>query len=272
MKLFVAVFFTCALLSFVVPPAVNANDADPIIQNVVDHLKHDLTYMLEYGAHQRVVTTKLSDKGTPKRIEEKSFRTVWVQDKPMNELVHFTCNEFNDSGSSRRCSGLEKASFQKDAKPGKIQAEMKKVRWTDLHKNFQYSLLPPDGPYFVISFSPKGEPSSTNRIEKILSRMAGKVWVDRQFNLVKAEAELMNTVSFGLGVAAKVHHLAIHYRQQPFGSLWLPSTLTVDLKAKVALVYTERQRIEVFWTGPYRKSDSVWTQASPISGSTSSKR
>jgi hypothetical protein len=251
-----------------------ANQPEPVIQNVVDQLKRDLGTMGEYGAHQRITTTKLDERGEPKRVEEKSLRTVWIHNKPKNELIHYSCNEIDSkNGKSRLCSNVKKASSKSnDSKPGKIESEIKKVRWTELHRNFQFSMLPAEGAYYVIRFQPRGELSPQNRIEKLLCRMAGKVWIDRQFNVVKAEAKLVDTVSFGLGVAAKVHHLAIRYNQQPYRSVWLPSSLIVDFKAKVALVHNERQRIEVFWTGPYRKSDAIWAQALPLAATDGTTR
>jgi hypothetical protein len=270
------------LLAFLVflatPGLMRADESEPVIQNVVDQLKRDLVTMDEFGAHQRIITTKLDERGEPKRIEEKDLRTVWVHNKQQNQLINYSCNEFDSkSGKSRRCSNVKKAGAQqpqqqKDSKPGKIESEIKKVRWTELHRNFQFTMLASEGPYFVIGFKPRGTMSPQNRIEKLLCSMGGKVWIDRQFNVVKAEANLIDTVSFGWGVAAKVHHLAIRYSQQHYRSVWLPSSLTVDFKAKVALVHNERQRIEVFWTGPYRKSDAIWAQALPLNVSKSSSR
>jgi len=265
-----------AFLSLIAFPGLaKANEPDPVIHNVVDQLKQDLITMDEYGAHQRIITTKLDERGEPKRVEEKALRTIWVHNQQKNQLINYSCNEFDSkTGKSRRCSNVKKAGMnqQNNSKPGKIESEIKKVRWTELHKNFQFSMLASEGPYFVIGFKPRGKMSPQNRIEKLLCNMGGKVWVDRQFNVIKAEANLVDTVSFGLGVAAKVHHLAIRYSQQHYQSLWMPSSLTVDFKAKVALVHTERQRIEVFWTGPYRKSDAVWAQASPLNVSKGASR
>lgn len=269
-----AVILVVLALSGILAHRTFADDAQPVIQNVVNHLKEDLAHMSEYGAQQRIVTTKLNEKGQPKRIEEKNLRTVWLNDKPKNQMVNFSCDEIDTkTGKSRRCPDTLRIKYQNtDGKSGRIESEIKKIRWTNLHKNFDFNMLPPEGSYHVISFSPRAGVSPQNRIEKLLSRMAGKVWVDRQFNVVKAEAKLVDTVSFGLGVAAKVHHLAIRYNQQAYESVWLPSSLTVDFKAKVALVHNERQRIEVFWHGPYRKSDAVWANATPVNSKTSTRR
>ncbi|MCI0414326.1 hypothetical protein L0222_16230 [bacterium] len=273
MKTFAAV---CAvLIPFLFDPAeIRGESADPLIQNVVQNLKQDIMILAEYGAHQRIVTTKLTEQGTPNRVDEKNFQTIWVHNKPKNELVAVSCKELDArTGKARRCYDVRKANSKQNSKPGKIESEIKKIRWTELYKNFEFTLLPKEGEHHVFCFRPKEKGiSPSNRIEKLLTRMAGKVWVDNEFNVVRAEAKLVSPVSFGLGVAAKVHHIGIQYRQQAFENVWLPSSLSVDFKAKVALLHTERQRIEVLWSQPYRKTDAIWAHANPIPVSKASTR
>ena len=261
-----AVIFVVFFSFVLVPALAGAGSVDPLIRNVVENLKQDMVTLADYGAHQRIATTKLTEQGTPKRVEEKFLRTVWVHDKAKNELISTSCKDYDPkTGKARRCFEVKKVSSKPSSKPGKIESEIKKIRWTELHKNFDFALLPQEGQYQVFSFRPKKNGMSpSNRLEKLLAGMGGKVWVDKQFNVVRAEAKLMNPVSFGLGVAAKVHHLAIQYNQQSFQNVWLPSSLTVDFKAKIALLHTERQRIEVLWREPYRKTDAIWAQANPL--------
>jgi hypothetical protein len=261
MKLIAGLSFFVAFL-IIVLPVETANQADSVIGNIVTNLRQDMATMVQYGSHQRVVTTKLNDDGSPKRIEEKRLRTVWVGSKPSHETISFQCKEMDDKGKSRQCEDLQKTSYQKDSKQkGKIESEIKKVRWTELHKGFEFSALRKDGPNTVVSFKPKGEMNTRNRIEKLLSRMTGNIWIDPQFNVVKAEARLVDTVTFGLGIVARVHQLDLQYEQRPYQDVWMPSSLTVDFKAKIALLHTERQRIEAFWTAPYNKSDAIWAKA-----------
>ena len=273
MKTFSVVFVV--LFSFLlVPTGVRGESADPLIRNVVQNLKQDMSLLAEYGAHQRIVTTKLTEQGTPKRVEEKILQTIWVHNKPKNELIGASCKDFDvRTGKARHCIDAIKVNSQQNSKPGKMESEIKKIRWTELHRNFEFTLLPDEGQYHVFSFQPKENGiTPSNRIEKLMTKMAGKVWVDKQFSVVRAEAKLVSPVSFGLGVAAKVHHIGIQYHQQPFQNVWLPSSLTVDFKAKIALVHTERQRIEVIWREPYRRTDAIWAQANPIPNSSASTR
>jgi len=236
---------------------------DPVIQGIVDSLKRNTALANEFGAHQRVVTTRLSDEGSARRIEEKYLKTIWISDKPKNVLVRVSCKDFESPiQNSQECVEYTRATMSENAKPGRIEAEVKKVRWTEMYKNFDFQMLPPEGSYKVLSFRPKKDGiSPANRIEKLLTQMAGKVWVDQDFNIVKAEAKLVSPVSFGLGVAAKVNSIGVQYRQQTYKDVRLPSYLGLEFKAKIALFHTEHQRVEVYWSDPYRHSDGVLAQA-----------
>jgi len=148
-----------------------------------------------------------------------------------------------------------------------MESEVKKIRWTDMYKNYEFTVLPQEGPYYVLCFKPKSSGvSPQNRVEKILTQMGGKIWIDKDYNIVKAEARLMKPVSFALGVAAKVNSLSMQYRQQIHEGVWLPSSLKVEFNARVALLHTERQKIDVSWAAPYRRSDAVWAQAGASTG------
>jgi hypothetical protein len=235
---------------------------DPVILNIVDGLKRNTVMSNGFGAHQRVVTTRLTDEGTPRRIEEKYLKTIWIVDKPKNILVRVSCKDFEGPiQNSQECVEFTRATMSSSSKPDRIEAEVRKVRWTEMYRNYDFQMLPPEGSYKVLSFRPKKDGiSPSSRIEKLLCQMAGKVWVDQDYNIVKAEAKLISPVSFGLGVAAKVNEIGIQYRQQTYRNVQLPSYLGLEFKAKIALFHTEHQRIEVYWSDPYRRSDGVFAQ------------
>lgn len=249
---------------------------DPVIYNIVDTLKRNTALSNEFGAHQRIVTTRLAEDGTARRIEEKYLKTVWISDKAKNTLLRVNCKDFESPiRNSQECVEFAKAAMNKSSKPDRFESEVRKIRWTEMYKNFDFQMLPPEGSYRVLSFHPKKEGiSPENRIEKLLIQMAGKVWIDQDFNIVRAEAKLVSPVSFGFGVAAKVYHVGIQYKQQTFNDIQLPSYLGLEFKAKIALFHTERQRIEVYWSDPYRRTDGIWAQAenSLISETSTNKR
>lgn len=154
------------LIYLLVLPAMSvASDSDTLIQNVVTHLKDQVPVIKNYGAHQKVVVTKLNEDGKAKRIEEKNLQTVWHQDVRKNELVRYRCKELEErSGKMRPCSDIQKINYDKKASSGRIESEVKKIRWTELHRNFHFQVLPSENSLYVIGFSPnKSFAPSNNR-------------------------------------------------------------------------------------------------------------
>jgi hypothetical protein len=232
------------------------------IHAIADNLKQNTAAANEYGATQRVVTTHLTSDGDIKKVEEKTFRTQWNGNHASNVLIDVRCADYESPiRNSNECVEFTKSAAEKSKKPGKLDAEIKKVRWLELYKNFDFQMLSPDGGFQVLSFQPKAKQiDPENRIEKLLTHMTGKVWVDDYYNIVKAEARLAEPVSFGLGLAAKVNQVIVRYEQQRYKQVWLPAHLNLEFNAKVALLHTERQRIEVTWKKPFGRSEGIWAQ------------
>ena len=265
-KLFSFIFVSSLVMSGV----TFGENLDAEIRAIAENLKRNTVEANDFGATQRVATSRLTSEGEVSRVEEKTFRTQWSGDRPVNVLIGVRCTDYSGPiRNSRECVEFTKAAAQKSAKPGKFDSEIKKIRWLELYKNFDFQMVSKEGAYQVLSFQPKlNQVDTQNRLEKILTHMAGKVWVDSNFNIVKAEAHLVEPVGFGLGLAAKVNNIVIRYEQQQYKNVFLPSHLNLEFNAKVALLHTERQRIDVSWRDPFRHSDGVYAQ---VEGSTSTE-
>ena len=91
----------------------------------------------------------------------------------------------------------------------------------------------------VISFTPRPNAVARTRYGKILRHFAGKAWVsEREYELVRLEGEALDTVSFGLGLLARVHKgsRAMFERRKVNGEEWLPASATYTASARVFLV------------------------------------
>jgi hypothetical protein len=92
----------------------------------------------------------------------------------------------------------------------------------------------------AFSFTPKKTPGRPRTREgRIMQKFAGKAWVsESEYELVRLEAEAQETVSFGLGLFARVHKgsKAAFERRKVGGEEWLPASATYTASARVALV------------------------------------
>jgi hypothetical protein len=252
---------------------VFAEEFDAELRAIADNLKRNTHAVRNYGTTQRIVVTRLTSDGDVKRVEVKTLRTQWVQDKPKNVLIGVDCTDYDAHiRHSRQCMEFTREAAKQKTKASKFDSEIRKIRWVELYKNFEFRMLDKDGPYQVLSFRPKTTNTDTrNRMEKLLSHMTGKVWVDENLNIIKAEAHLASPVSFGLGLVAKVNSLSVQYHQQLYKGVWLPAYLNTEFSARIALVHTERQRIEVTWTDPFCRSDETQIQVEDKPGAQTSR-
>jgi hypothetical protein len=91
----------------------------------------------------------------------------------------------------------------------------------------------------VISFTPRPNAVARTRAGKILRHFAGKAWVsEREYELVRLEGEALDTVSFGLGLFARVHKgsRAMFERRKVNGEEWLPASASYTASARLFLV------------------------------------
>jgi hypothetical protein len=91
----------------------------------------------------------------------------------------------------------------------------------------------------AFSFTPRKNAKPQTREGKIMRHFAGKAWVsESEYEVVRLEAEAIETATFGLGLLARVHKgsKAEFERRKVNGEQWLPARATYTASARVMLV------------------------------------
>lgn len=88
----------------------------------------------------------------------------------------------------------------------------------------------------------------------VLSRLRGKMWIDTaEFQMVKVEAEVIETVSFGLIIARALPGTTLYFQQNRVNSeIWLPKRAGLQVDARLGLLKRMRFENETEWSN-YRK-------------------
>jgi len=99
--------------------------------------------------------------------------------------------------------------------------------------------------YETIAFSltPRKDARPQTSEGRIMRHFAGKVWVsESEYEVVRLEAEAIETASFGFGLLARVHKgsKAAFERRKVNGEQWLPARATYTASARVLLVKVMR--------------------------------
>jgi len=90
-----------------------------------------------------------------------------------------------------------------------------------------------------VTFRPRAGIKSSTRPGKILQKFAGRAWIDEEdYQVVRAEAELLDTFSFGLGVLARLYKgaTASFQRRKVNGEVWLPAEARFRGRARLLLL------------------------------------
>jgi len=91
----------------------------------------------------------------------------------------------------------------------------------------------------LVTFTPREGVKASNRVGKILQKFAGKAWVDEEdFQIVRVEAELLDTFSYGLGVYVRLYKgaTASFTRLKINGEVWLPAEARFTGHARLLLL------------------------------------
>jgi hypothetical protein len=95
----------------------------------------------------------------------------------------------------------------------------------------------------VFSLTPRKDARPQTSEGKMMRHFAGKVWVsESEYEVVRLEAEAIETASFGFGLLARVHKgsKAAFERRKVNDEQWLPARATYTASARVLLVKVMR--------------------------------
>lgn len=232
-------------------PAGAGPSEQEVLKQVMERIKKNDEAADNYGYTYQAIYRNLDDDGRVTKEEKRLYRIVWLEDKAYFELEKVDDRELNSKEQSEELK--RRNAFIKSVK-NKEPPELK-MKWDELFAKYDYSFTPKEGDAaYVISFQPKKtDLPERSRMEKVFNKIAGKVWINTDYNVLKANVWLADNVRFGLGILGKLDELQLHYTQQTFeGTIWLPATLRLTYNVRV-LLKSSRQQMESRFYDIYRR-------------------
>jgi hypothetical protein len=119
--------------------------------------------------------------------------------------------------------------------------------------------------FFTLTPKPGVKPQTDDG--QMMQHFKARVWVsESEYELVRAEIEALDDLSFGWGILARVHKgtVATYQRRKVNNEVWLPAQVTWTASARVLLLKQMRLRGSANYSG-YRKFtvDTSTTYATP---------
>jgi hypothetical protein len=107
----------------------------------------------------------------------------------------------------------------------------------------------------LVKLTPKANPQPQTDDGKIMQHFKALAWIsESEYELVRAEIEAVDDVSFGWGLLARVHKgtTATYQRRKVNGETWLPERVTWTASGRLLLLKSLRLRGVAEYSG-YRK-------------------
>lgn len=118
----------------------------------------------------------------------------------------------------------------------------------------------------VFSLTPRPRVERRTRREKIMRKLSGRAWIsESDYEVVRLEVESIDTITYGLGVLARVHKGSrASFQRRKIDDEWLPEIATYTFSARVGLVAVVRRAVTEEFSD-YRRFnvDTSTTYASP---------
>lgn len=225
----------------------------PFLEEVRSRLHSDETLLEEYTFTEKHVEKELDAKGGVKKVKSETYE-VYPSMEPghtYRRLVERDGRPLTGDELAREDRKHEKKVGEPPADPEaeskraekRLEARRKETaRIEELFRIYDIRIAGRellDGRTTIrLTFEPRRAVEPSGRAGKVLKTFAGQAWVDEEDRqLVRVDAELVDNLSFGLGILARLHKgsRASLLRRKVNGEIWLPAVARFTGSARLLL-------------------------------------
>ena len=234
-------------------------DLDKFLRNVQENLRSDDLLQSRYTFSMKQTKFEPDGNGRPQESEVNEYEVYPLLDREYTYLRHISENgtrlsdeevKKQDREHENKLKKLQKKLDKEGISLEEYQLRMERIQRKkeeriigELPLIFDVSVLGRetlDGRNaIVLGIHPRPEYKPYSKETKILSKLAGKVWFcEQDYQLMKAEMELDDDISFGWGLFARLHKgTRIFYsRKYVNDEIWLPAEVRFAGTARVLLL------------------------------------
>jgi hypothetical protein len=259
MRSFVLVACLC-LLAVSSPAQEPLPEQQPFLQEVRKHLETDDERQSGYAYTETRRETKLDKSGQPTGGESlKVFesypglpgeprwsRVISEDGRPVPPAELEKKDRERREHVEEYARNLAKDPVKERAKQDKERERERRERYESIDELFRVFDVRMQGREAIdghdtiaFSLAPRPGVKPSTREGRMMVNFSGRAWIsESDHELVRAEVEAIDTVSFGFGLLARVHKgsRVAFQRRKVNGEVWLPAVVTYSATARIALV------------------------------------
>jgi len=234
-------------------PELNA-----FLRDVRANLRSDRLLQSQYTYNLKQTRTHLDREGKPQNIEVDEFevfpsldekytyeRQTVKDGKPLDPEEIEKQDRSHEKKLKKRAKELEKEGLNERTRRLRKEDEEKRKEdliVDELFRMYEFSLVRRElidrTQAILLEFHPRPGFKPSSREGKFLSHLAGRAWFcEEDHQLIRAEVEFIDNVSFGKGLLARLHKgtKASILRRRVNGEIWLPAEAKVEGSARILL-------------------------------------
>jgi len=204
------------------PPPTNfppTNDPKEIVRRSVEIDHKTMERARNYTCQQHEVEKHLDTHGAVKSVESKTWDITVLYGEPYSRLIQKNDQPLSEKDARKEDEKMDKFIAERknesEEKRAKREAKQKNEReegrafLRDVSNAYDFRIAgeePVDGrPAWILEAIPRKDFHPTQPHADILPKLKGRIWIDKkEYYWVKAEAEAIDTISFGWFLA-RVH-------------------------------------------------------------------
>jgi hypothetical protein len=232
-----------------------AQDATDIIRHSVERDATNFERFKNYTFLERVEERRYGRNGNLSSKEIQTYEFMVLGGRPYGRLVERDDQALPPKEARKEQDKLDKESAKRQRESASDKAREDKDReeerryLREVPQAFDLTLQGSEQiggrPVWIIGAQPKAGYKPKIKRAEMLSHLRGKIWVDQaDYQWVKAEVEVIDAISFGLGLVKLEPGAVLNFDQVRVNEeVWLPAHISV--RADARLVYLRKLREEL---------------------------
>lgn len=243
---------------------VCAQNATDIVRHSVERDAYNFERFKNYTFLERVEERRYGRSGNLSSKEIQTYEFMVLGGRPYGKLVERDDKPLPAREARKEQQKVDKESAKRQresasdkAKEDKDRAEERRYL-REVPEAFDLTLLGTDQiggrPVWIIGAQPKPGYKPKLKRAEILTKLRGKIWVDQaDYQWVKAEVEVIDPISFGLGLVRLAPGSVLDFDQvRVNGEVWLPAHISVRADARLFYLRKLREELDITY-GDYQK-------------------
>ncbi len=251
-----------------VKPAATANPtADEIVERSIDRDWTDFSILKNYTYQQQTEFRQLGADGRVSSSRSETSEILILGGRRHEKLLARDGKPLSDSEARREQAKLDRevAKVQQESESQKRKYERERAEnrkfIREVPAAFTFKLVGTDvvsgKPAWILDAEPKPDFVPQRANARNFKKVRARVWIEQgTYHWVKMDAQVIDTLSFGLGLVRIAPGGTVHFEQVHVNDeVWLPSQILVKADARLALLKKLRTELQISYRD-YKKFQS----------------